>query len=108
MNTPTPSSLLIDALQPKQRAILYSALMFYKSEMNELYTDHVANTEAPNTPNANKIFFKVAEAMRWADEETATIVNTLFAECFPEDLDVTQYAFKEVQARKERESVSGS
>ena len=106
MNTPTPAALLIDALPPKQRAILYCALKYYQGEMHEEYIQHVAHTTPPATLNSNKIFFKVAEAMRWADEETTIVLNSLFADCFHEDLDVTLFAFKEIQARNQMKLVS--
>lgn len=98
-NTPTAASLLIDALAPKHRALLYTALRFYKAEMQEVYADHYWRT-VPQNEMQPKIFYKVGEAMRWAEQESEAILKTLFADCVHEDLDVTAYAFKEVQAQQ--------
>ena len=92
-NTTTPSaaSLLIDALLPKQRALLHPAL----NGLDCLVSDELYH-ELGKLPSADtKMYINIYQRVT---DEIATIKKILFADAFPEDLYVMPYILAEVKA----------
>lgn len=93
--TPTAASLLIDALQPAHRAILFSALEMYIHE-NNLERIHAENTSAME-PTIQKL---MCNSFGYCITEAEQIKKQLFAECFPEDLNIFPFINQAVRANK--------
>lgn len=71
----------IDSLEPKERALLYTAMLFFKdqTEMNLSQAIH------EDYPTALKEFYKYTEA------ETNILMQKIFGEYFPEDLEFVKH-----------------
>ncbi len=89
--TPTAADLLINSLQPKQRAILYSALLFFKNEAENAHAAHIEQQKMAPT-----LHIRISEYFRWNFKEAKELINLLFSDCFPEDLEPLQFFTKEL------------
>ena len=78
---PSAQSLLINALQPHERALLYIALLSYKMQCV-----HQGQEDSFNENPVSAMSDYFASYCRWAGVETDNILDHLFEECFPEDL----------------------
>lgn len=97
MTNPSAASLLINALEPKQRAIMHEALLMYK----EKYEAVVLAEPNPHTNMRSPVKNFLKRAIKWKIDETNKITQTLFAECFLTDMDSDQYCAKELYGAQE-------
>lgn len=92
--TPTAASLLIDALPPKHRALLFNALnafsVFSEAELESATDGHLAPTLA----------LHISSLYRWNIAQVKEIKKILFAECFPEDLKLEQHIYHDIKANE--------
>lgn len=68
---------ITNQLAPKERALLYTAMLFLKNQ-SELF---LSQSILEDWPTVSKEFYKYTEA------ELKLLMQKLFGECFPEDLD---------------------
>lgn len=85
MQTPSSASLLIDALTPAQRAVLYEALLAYKFTITELKADNENSTVAPTIQR------RIGQFIDWNQQQLKEITDTLFADCFLADLETIKH-----------------
>lgn len=103
MNTPTAASLLIDALAPKHRAILFTALNAFLIANEEQLQEHLAHNEM-----AVPLSLMVKDAYTWNISEIIEVRKALFAECFPDDLKLEPYCIAAIQLAKKSAVASES
>jgi hypothetical protein len=86
--TPSAASLLIDSLTPKHRAVLYNALVTAEID----YQQNLIDEANPDCTDLNK---RVNLFVQWNLQTIKNIKALLFAECFPEDLQLIPHFQKE-------------
>jgi hypothetical protein len=88
---PTAAGLLIDALSPKHRSILFVALQCYMQETIISLDAHLnSNDMAPTLAG------RITEFHRWNLKELKEIKNVLFADSFHDDLEPIKYFQKDL------------
>jgi hypothetical protein len=96
MQPTTAAGALINALAPRERAVLFCSLEIYNSMMEEnLYHSQFETTQGP----AIKEFAK--KMCLWNTSIVKNIKEKLFAECFPEDLSVEAHMYQDFKNSKE-------
>lgn len=94
--TTTAASALINALEPKERAVLFAALEYYNALMDEsLFQSQNEITQG----TAIKSF--VNKMHLWNTGIVKNIKVKLFAECFPEDLSVEALMYQDFKNSKQ-------
>jgi hypothetical protein len=81
---------LILQMQPQQRALLYTALLCFKNQVEQ----NLGETILAKEPVA------LAEFYSYTQNETNALIQTLFAECFPEDLELLQHFVAQWKIKK--------
>lgn len=72
---------ITNTLQPNQRALLYTALLFFKNENErQLSAAMFANDFSMST-----------ECNSYLVTETRLLMDQIFGDCFPEDLEIIQH-----------------
>ena len=72
---------IINQLEPNERALLYTAMLFFKNRSEQ----SLAESMLTPTTTALREFYK------YTDNEAKALMNKLFAECFPEDLEFVKH-----------------
>lgn len=79
-----------DQLTPAERALLHTALLFFKEHAQEAFSETIVKDQS----NIYKEFYKYAETT------TNDLMNKIFAECFIDDMDFIKQFNKQWIAAK--------
>lgn len=77
---------LIDALEPAQRAVLHEALINYQE------TQQICHARAPQVITVPNLLEHTRKIIRYRQDHAKQLIETLFAECFIDDLNVDRFA----------------
>lgn len=85
--TELTAHLLINALTPAQRAILFTALTYLETDT----AVSLADLHNPNNKMVPVLANRVKAFHQWGIKEIKIIKNNLFADCFIDDLELSQH-----------------
>lgn len=72
---------LTNELQPNERALLYTAMLFFKRQNEQCLSTAILSDQ-------DKI---LKDFHKYTDTQTKQLINKLFGDCFPEDLEFLSY-----------------
>lgn len=87
---------VINELTPAQRALLHSSLLYMKNNIKQEFADIVLNGESD----------LYMEFYTYTEKQITDLLNTLFAECFIDDMEFIQHFKAAYKAKKETEKQS--
>lgn len=90
----TTAAVLIDSLQPHQRALLFTALQFFLVANEEQLEQILAKSEMPY-PLASM----VKKGYEWNIAELNALRKKIFAECFPDDLILEPFVYAAIAGK---------